>query len=173
MIDLGVETLPALALGREPAEPGLMDRPPGRQGEGVIQPVMLPRARAILGVVSAAGVMAVYFVVLRRIGWHPGDPVGDGDPLHDGYLRATTMTFLAIVACQIGTAMAARTEHASLRAVGLFTNRLLLAGIAFEIAFAAAVVYTPGPQNLLGHHSGTTVRPPVAAPAAGRRLGHR
>ncbi|GAB3843871.1 hypothetical protein GCM10027610_057330 [Dactylosporangium cerinum] len=27
-IDLGTETLPALALGREPAEPGLMDRPP-------------------------------------------------------------------------------------------------------------------------------------------------
>ena len=27
-IDLGTEILPALALGREPAEPGLMDRPP-------------------------------------------------------------------------------------------------------------------------------------------------
>ena len=30
-IDLGTETLPALALGREPAEPGLMDRPPRRR----------------------------------------------------------------------------------------------------------------------------------------------
>jgi magnesium-transporting ATPase (P-type) len=29
-IDLGTDTLPALALSREPAEPGLMDRPPGR-----------------------------------------------------------------------------------------------------------------------------------------------
>ena len=27
-IDLGTEILPALALGREPAEPGLMERPP-------------------------------------------------------------------------------------------------------------------------------------------------
>ncbi|MCK9925968.1 cation-transporting P-type ATPase [Frankia sp. Mgl5] len=156
MIDLGTETLPALALGREPAEPGLMDRPPRPRGEGVIRPVMLLRAWAILGVVSAAGVMAVYFTVLWRIGWHPGDPVDDGDPLHEGYLRATTMVFLAIVACQIGTAMAARTEHASLRAVGLFTNKLLLAGIAFEIVFAAAVVYTPGLQRLLG----TTAVPP-------------
>jgi hypothetical protein len=33
-IDLGTETLPALALGREPAEPGLMDRPPRPRGEG-------------------------------------------------------------------------------------------------------------------------------------------
>ena len=32
-IDLGTDTVPALALGREPAEPGLIDRrhsPPGR-----------------------------------------------------------------------------------------------------------------------------------------------
>ena len=30
-IDLGTDILPALALGREPAEPGLMDRPPRSQ----------------------------------------------------------------------------------------------------------------------------------------------
>ncbi|MEX5707685.1 cation-translocating P-type ATPase C-terminal domain-containing protein [Parafrankia sp. FMc6] len=34
----------ALALGREPAEPGLMDRPPRPRSEGVIRPVMLLRA---------------------------------------------------------------------------------------------------------------------------------
>ena len=53
------------------------------------------------------------------------------------------MTFLGIVVCQIGTAFAARTEHASLRSVGVFTNRLLLWGIAFELVFAAAVVTLP------------------------------
>src|SRR4029079_10820089 len=35
-IDLGTETLPALALGREPAELGLMDRPPRSRTSGVI-----------------------------------------------------------------------------------------------------------------------------------------
>jgi len=34
-------------------------------------------------------------------------------------------------------------ERASLRSVGLTSNRLLLGGVAFEIAFAAAVVYLP------------------------------
>ena len=53
------------------------------------------------------------------------------------------MTFLGIVACQVGTALAARTERRSLREVGLTTNRLLLWGIAFELAFAALVVATP------------------------------
>ena len=48
------------------------------------------------------------------------------------------MTFLGIVACQVGTAFAARTDRASLRDVGVFTNPLLLWGIAFELAFTAA-----------------------------------
>ena len=43
------------------------------------------------------------------------------------------MTFVGMVAGQIGTAFAARTERASLRSVGVFSNRLLLWGIAFEL----------------------------------------
>ena len=58
------------------------------------------------------------------------------------------MTFAGIVACQVGTALAARTEHASLRTVGFFTNRLLLWGIASELVFAAALIYLPQLQRL-------------------------
>jgi hypothetical protein len=60
------------------------------------------------------------------------------------------MTFLGIVACQVGTGFAARTERASLRQVGLLTNRLLLGGIVFELAFAAAIVLVPGVDTALG-----------------------
>jgi magnesium-transporting ATPase (P-type) len=58
------------------------------------------------------------------------------------------MTFLGIVACQVGTAMAARTEHAALRDVGLTSNPLLWWGIAFELCFAAALVFLPALQGL-------------------------
>jgi magnesium-transporting ATPase (P-type) len=94
--------------------------------------------------------MGAYFYSLVRAGWSPGDPVGAGDPLHHAYQQATTMTFLAMVVAQIGTAFAARTERASLRSVGVFSNRLLLWGIAFELALAAIFVYTPVFQDLLG-----------------------
>jgi magnesium-transporting ATPase (P-type) len=53
------------------------------------------------------------------------------------------MTFLSMVMGQIGTAFAARTDRASLRSVGVFSNRLLLAGIAAELALAAAIIYLP------------------------------
>ncbi|RPK32359.1 Calcium-transporting ATPase 1 [Streptomyces sp. ADI91-18] len=75
---------------------------------------------------------------------------GPGTPLHQAYVTATTATFAGIVTCQVGTAMAARTDHAALREIGLFTNPLLLAGIAFELVFTAALVYAPPLQDLFG-----------------------
>ena len=142
-IDLGTETLPALALGREPAEPGLMEQPPRPRSQGVIDAPMLVRAWLFVGIVSAALVMAAFFFTLTRAGWSPGDPTGEGSRLHGAYLEATTATFLAIVFCQVGTAFAARTERASLRSIGLLSNPMLLSGIAFELAFAGAVAYVP------------------------------
>jgi calcium-translocating P-type ATPase len=142
-VDLGTETLPALALGREPAERGLMAQPPRPPNEGLIRRRMLIRAWLFLGGISALLVMGGFFYVLVGAGWSPGDDTAAGSALHQAYLQATTMTFLGIVACQVGTALAARTERSSLREVGLTTNPLLLWGIAFELLFAAAVVATP------------------------------
>ncbi|HET7742826.1 MAG TPA: cation-transporting P-type ATPase, partial [Mycobacterium sp.] len=149
-VDLGTETLPALALGREPAEAGLMAQPPRPSSEGVITRRLLWRAWGLMGAASAALAIGAYFAVLTSGGWHPGDAVDVGAPLHLTYLQATTATFAAIVACQVGTAFAARTSWASLHSVGLFTNRLLLGGIAFELAFAAAIIYLPSLQYVFG-----------------------
>ena len=148
--DVGTETLPALALGREPAEPGLMQRPPRERSEGVIRPGMLVRAWLFLGVICAGLQMAGFFYVLGGAGWSPGDPTGAGHSLHHAYQQATTMTFLGMVMGQIGTAFAARTERASLRSIGVFSNRLLLWGILFELALSALIIYAPPLQSLLG-----------------------
>jgi hypothetical protein len=60
------------------------------------------------------------------------------------------MTFAGIVAWQVGTAMAARTDYVSLLRIGVFSNRLLLAGIAFELIVAAGAIYLSPAQDLLG-----------------------
>jgi calcium-translocating P-type ATPase len=148
--DVGTETLPALALGREPAEPGLMGRRPHRRSESVIQRPMLLRAWLFLGVICAILAMAGFFYVLLKAGWRPGDPTGSGHHLHHAYMQATTMTFLGMLAGQIGTAFAARTDRASLRSVGVFSNHLLLWGIAFELCLAALFIYVPVFHELLG-----------------------
>jgi magnesium-transporting ATPase (P-type) len=149
-IDLGTDTLPALALSREPAEPGLMDRPPRPRTQGVISTRMLARAWGLLGLLSATLVMAGFFLTLRHAGWHPGAATGPGTPLYHAYRQATTVAWLGIVACQAGTAFAVRTDHASLRQVGVFSNKLLLGGIAVALAFATAVVYLPALNDFFG-----------------------
>ncbi len=60
------------------------------------------------------------------------------------------MTFTGIVACQVGTAFAVRAERASLFQIGVFTNPMLLQGIAFELAFSAALIYLPPLQAIFG-----------------------
>lgn len=147
-IDLGTEILPALALGRERAEPGLMHRPPRSATSRVIDRRMLLRAWALMGTVSAVLGMGLFLVVLHRSGWTLGAQTGPGSPLHRGYLQATTASFAAIVACQIGTAFAARTQFTSLRRIGILSNRLLLAAIGVEILFAGAVIYLPSMQTI-------------------------
>jgi calcium-translocating P-type ATPase len=149
-IDLGTDTLPALALSREPAEPGLMDRPPRKRTEGVISRAMLIRAWGFLGLLSATLVMAGFFLTLRHAGWQPGAATGPGSALNLGYRQATTVAWLGIVACQVGTAFAVRTDHASLAAVGVFSNKPLLAAIAVALAFAALVVYLPPLHGFFG-----------------------
>jgi calcium-translocating P-type ATPase len=163
-IDLGTDTLPALALSREPAEPGLMERPPRPRTQGVISPGMLARAWGFLGLISAALVMAGFFLTLGHAGWHPNAPTGPGSPLNHAYRQATTVAWLGIVACQIGTAFAVRTDHASLRSVGIFSNPALLGGIAFALAFAGALIYTPALQGFFGTAALTPAQLATVAP---------
>jgi magnesium-transporting ATPase (P-type) len=161
-IDLGTETLPALALGREPAEHGIMGRAPRRREQRILDRPMLVRGWGWLGLLEAALVTGAFFWFLTRAGWSPGDPTGTDTPLHHAYLQATTLTFAGITACQVRTAFATRTSHAALRTIGILSNRPLLWGIAFEIAFAAAVIYLPPLQSVFGTAS-------LSAPdAAGR-----
>jgi magnesium-transporting ATPase (P-type) len=148
--DVGTETLPSLALAREAAEPGIMQRPPRSRSEGVISGPMLLRSWLFLGGLVTALSMGGFFYVLIDAGWHLGDPVGSGHPLHHAYLQATTMTFLGMIAGQIGTAFAVRTRRASLRSIGVFSNRYLILAIIAELLLAAAFVYVPPLQSLLG-----------------------
>jgi calcium-translocating P-type ATPase len=149
-IDLGTETLPALALGREPAEPGVMHERPRPAGEGIVQRALLTRAWLVLGSTSAALAMAGFLFVLVRGGWHPGADTGSGAPLHELWRQATTMTFISIVMCQVGTAIAARTQRDESRTPSLRSNVLLLWGIGFELVFTAALVYIPALSSLFG-----------------------
>ncbi|MCL4460058.1 MAG: cation-transporting P-type ATPase [Chloroflexi bacterium] len=148
-IDVGTETLPALALGVEPAEPGIMERPPRPRREHLLTAPILLRAYLFFGIIESIFVMGGFFWVLFRGGWTWGVDLPPSDAL---YLKASTMAFLGIVMTQVGTVFASRTNKVSVFQVGLFTNRWVLWGILFELALTLALLYFPPLASFFGMH---------------------
>ena len=139
-VDLGTDLLPALALGAEPPEPGVMDRPPRPRTQRLLGAGRLLRAYAFLGVVEAVLALLAFFWTYWVAGWRPGLPMAGTGEL---YRRATTMTLAGIVAAQIGNVFACRTDRESILRVGLFSNRLVVLGIAAEVGVLLALILVP------------------------------
>ena len=147
-VDLGTDLVPALGLGAERAEPGIMDRPPRSLSEHVITPALLVRAYLFLGPLQSFAVMAAFYFQYWTNGYR-GQWLGlpSEDPL---YASATAMALACVVTTQIGNLFAQRTERLSVLQIGLFGNRLLWAGIATELAIILLIVYAPPLQSIVG-----------------------
>ena len=64
------------------------------------------------------------------------------------YAQATTLTLAAIVASQDGNVLACRSETTSIWRLGLFSNPLIWAGIAFEWCLITAIITLPILQGI-------------------------
>jgi magnesium-transporting ATPase (P-type) len=147
-VDLGTDLVPALALGAEPPEAGVMARPPRRLDEHVITGALLTRAYVWLGPVQSLAAMAAFYFLFWRNGyWGQWLDLPASGAL---YQAATAMTLGAVVTTQIGNLFAQRTTNSSLRQVGFFTNRLLWLGIGSELALFALLIYVPFLQTVFG-----------------------
>jgi Ca2+-transporting ATPase len=155
-VDLGTDMVPALALGGEPPEPGLMKRAPRPRDATLLDRRLLWRAYVRLGCTQAAACMAAYFAVWW---WHgmgleamraaaPAIFAHAASPELGAIQRqATTAALAAIVACQMGNLFACRSERLSAFSIPP-RNRLLAYGLATEVALLAAVVAVPPLQRL-------------------------
>ncbi|MEW5800465.1 MAG: HAD-IC family P-type ATPase [bacterium] len=146
-IDLGTDLVPALGLGVEAPEPGTMKRPPRPQSERLINGKLFLRAYGFLGLIQATLCMVAYYFLYWTHGWKWGMPMASSGPV---YIMATTMCLAGIVTVQIGNVFCCRTERESVFKVGLFSNKLVLAGIISEIALIFIFVYVPFFQNVFG-----------------------
>src|SRR4029450_3341365 len=85
-VDLGTDMLPALALGTEAPEPGVMQHPPRSPQERLWNWPLVVRAYLFLGMLEATAAMAGFFYVRSGGGWQYGDVLGRYNPL---YVQAT------------------------------------------------------------------------------------
>jgi len=147
VIDLATDLFPALALGGEPPEPGVMDRPPRARSERLLTTGRLLHAYGFLGVIEGTLALLAFFWTYHLAGWRPGSPMVAAGEL---YQRATTMTLAGIVAAQVGNVFACRTERESLLRVGPASNRLVLGGVVAEIAILATLIAVPALRRSFG-----------------------
>ncbi len=137
-INLVTDGMPALALGVDPADEGLMAQPPRPPGEGVITAQMW-RGIIIVGVVMAAGTLVVLDASL------PGGLVeGTGDLSY-----GQTMAFTTLMLFQLFNVFNARSDTASAFS-RLFTNRWLWGAIALSLVLQLVVVHVPALQRAFG-----------------------
>jgi len=146
-IDLGTDTLPALALGAERPDPGLMRQPPRSRHERLIDRRLLAHAYLFLGLIEAVGAMAAYFFVLVRGGWHWGQRLHGYEPL---YLQATTATLVAIVLAQTVNVLLCKSPRRSVFTARFLDNPLILPAVALELVLVLAIVYTPWGNLVFG-----------------------
>jgi len=139
-IDLGTDMVPAIGLGAEPPEAGIMQLPPRSQKEPLLNARLLGKALLWYGMIESIASMSAYFFLNWLNGW-PGVPLAAEGTLI--YRMATTMTLAGVVATQVGAVIGCRTNRTSIFRIGLFTNRLVLWGIAVELTLLGILIYTP------------------------------
>lgn len=139
-IDLGTDMVPAIGLGTEPPEAGVMQRPPRSQKESLLNASLLAKALLWYGMIESVASMSAYFFLNWLHGW-PRVPLAAEGTLT--YRMAITMTLAGVVVTQVGAVMGCRTDRASIFRIGFLNNRLVLWGIVVELTLLGILIYTP------------------------------
>ena len=134
-LNLVTDGAPALALGLEKSEPGIMGRPPRPTREPVINQEM---AWAI-GAISVADTIAVLSVFVIALNRYPGQ-----------LLMAQTIAFTTLVCSELLRAFTSRSETHSIFSIGFLSNMWMIWAVSFSFILMLGVLYFPFLQTFFG-----------------------
>lgn len=156
-IDLGTDMVPALALGAEEPEAGILLQPPRKKSKPLLDKSLLLRAYCFLGLLEGLAGMTGFLLVW----WANGYGLTEVQAINAAilarsasptqmaiYYQATTVTLAVIVACQTGNVFACRSERTSIFRLGFFSNPLIWLGIAVEWALILLIIYVVPLQKI-------------------------
>ena len=132
LINLLTDTAPAVGLGFESSDEGIMERPPRNPNE---KPISRPMFISIVvfGIIMSLGTLSVFHRLLTQ-----------------GLVVAQTAAFTALVLFQMFAVLSSRTLRPTLHKLNPFTNLWLLGGIVLAIGIQCLVIYVPILQNIFG-----------------------
>jgi magnesium-transporting ATPase (P-type) len=149
-IDLGTDMLPALALGAEKPEVGIMQQHPRKKSTPLLDKALLLRAYCFLGLLEGIAGMTGFFLVWWANGYGLAEIQAVSPAILSRsatattmaiYHQATTVTLAAIVACQDGNVFACRSDRVSIFRLGFFSNPLIWSGIGVEWTLILSIIY--------------------------------
>ena len=126
-VDVGTDLIPAMGLGIEPPEPGIMERPPRRRDQKLLSLPFILRSYFVHGTLLALSCYATYYYIGWLLGsWRPGDNLFampsspkslDLTGASHAYLQTLTAYFFPTVTTQIANVLCKRSSKNSLFSV--------------------------------------------------------
>ena len=136
-VNLVTDGLPAMALGVEPPEPGIMKRKPRSKNESIF-------AHHLALTICSRGIyIAVITIATFLLAW--GWSAAQGT---EGLHLARTMAFTTLVFAQLFYVFECRSEKLSPFELGFGKNKFLLAAVCFSILMQLSVIYLPFFQDI-------------------------
>ncbi|MGN6719117.1 MAG: cation-translocating P-type ATPase, partial [Candidatus Binatia bacterium] len=123
-VDVGTDLIPAMGLGIEPPEEGIMERSPRRRDERILSLAFILRSYFVQGTLLAASCYVTYYYMGWVLGaWRPGEsltnmPASPGglkfETASYAYLQTLTAYFFPTVTTQIANVLCKRSWRSSL-----------------------------------------------------------
>jgi len=142
-VNLVTDSLPAIALGTDPADRNVMRRKPRNPRESFFARGAAWRVAAggaLIGLVTLAG----FWWGLSQAGYSPG---AKGIP-EDALAYARTIAFAVLTGSQMMFALSMRSPSEPVLRAGLFRNRLLIGAIAISFFLQVAIISLPFTANV-------------------------
>ena len=141
-LNLVTDSFPALALGREKGEPGIMKLPPRPKGEPIINKSMM--VQIIVQAVAIFVCVASSFLVSLTNN-------GNGfffNTSVEALTGARTVAFATLIIAELLRAYASRSERMSVFKLGFFTNKNMNIAVGISLILLFAVIYIPGVNGI-------------------------
>lgn len=130
-INLVTDAFPALALGAEKKEPGLMQEKPRSSDEPIINKGMSINI-AVQSIAMTVAVLGAFY-----LGWNTY-----------GIDAGRTYAFVTLITCELLRAYSARSENVTLFKIGIFSNKFMNLATVVSFSMMIVVMVVPGLRDI-------------------------